>query len=128
MPLRSLIYLTDIIKPIVKDQDIFGRKRIMIPTPRFVVFYNGLEKRPAVEKLKLSDSFENYTEEPELELVCTVYNINPGCDNGILDKSRVLAEYTTFIEQVRLYQGLLYDEPVDKASQRIFAIRSATCS
>ena len=33
MPLRSLIYLTDIIKTYVKDQDIFGRRRVMIPTP-----------------------------------------------------------------------------------------------
>ena len=27
------------------EHDLFSRKRIMIPTPHFVVFYNGTEKK-----------------------------------------------------------------------------------
>lgn len=30
-----------------------------IPTPRYIVFYNGTADRPAVEKLRLSDAFIN---------------------------------------------------------------------
>ena len=87
----------------------------MIPTPRCVVFYNGKEKRPAVEVIKLSDSFENHMDKPELELICTVYNINSGCDNGLLEKCRVLNEYTIFVEKVRFYQEKQYLEPVRSA-------------
>ena len=52
MPLRSLLYFTDIIKSFVKNADIYGRALVMIPRPHFVVFYNGTEKRQEVEVLK----------------------------------------------------------------------------
>ena len=45
MSLRSLIYLVEIIKPLIKNEDLFGRKLIKIPTPKFVVVYNGKEER-----------------------------------------------------------------------------------
>ena len=48
MPLRSMIYFVNALDDWLKENehDLFGRKRIMIPTPHFVVFYNGIEKRP----------------------------------------------------------------------------------
>lgn len=51
---------------------------VKIPTPKFAVFYNGEKTRPEREVLKLSDAYENQSDEPQLELTCTVYNINPG--------------------------------------------------
>lgn len=101
MPLRSLIYLAEILKPFVKKEDMFGRRRVMIPTPHFVVFYNGREKRPAVEVLRLSDSYIKPLEVPELELTCTVYNINPGNNEEMVGRCPVLSGYATFIEKVR---------------------------
>jgi hypothetical protein len=61
---------------ILKDNDLYGRKLVKVPTPHFVVFYNGKETRPEKEILRLSDAFIHHTEEPELELKVTVYNIN----------------------------------------------------
>ena len=115
MPLRSLLYLSEIIKPLVKDRDIFGRRRIMIPTPRFVVFFNGVEKRPEVEILKLSDSFEKHMDVPELELTCIVYNINPGNNDELLKKCPVIFEYTEFIEKIREYQKDGEEHPIESA-------------
>ena len=40
--------------------------------------------------MKLSASYEKQTETPELELVCTMYNINPGKDEELLKKCKVL--------------------------------------
>lgn len=100
MPLRALIYLADILKPIVKKQNLYSRAKIIIPTPNFVVFYNGEEKRPRKEIQKLSDLYK-HGEEVNLELICTVYNINPGNNEDILSKSEVLDGYMIFVEKVR---------------------------
>lgn len=61
---------------------------VKIPTPKFAVFYNGEKTGPEREVLKLSDAYENQSDEPQLELTCTVYNINPG-NNEDVQKSRI---------------------------------------
>ena len=101
MPLRSLFYISSILQKRLKGRDLFSTRRVLIPTPHFVVIYNGLEERPEKEILKLSDSFFGKNELPEMELICTVININPKKNAGIKEKSRVLAEYTLFVEKVR---------------------------
>ena len=55
MPLRSMIYFVNALDDWLKENehDLFSRKRIMIPTPHFVVFYNGTEKRPEYEEMRL---------------------------------------------------------------------------
>ena len=44
--------------------------------PYFVVFYNGLEQAPEQYELRLSDAFEWQVDNPQIELICKVYNIN----------------------------------------------------
>ena len=103
MPLRSLIYYATELGRELKNLgvDIFRRKQIEIPTPRFVVFYNGEEKRPEVELMRLSDAYIHKIDEPELELVCKVININIQNNQELLKHSRVLQGYSFFVEQVR---------------------------
>ena len=108
MPLRSLIYFAEIIKSYVVDKDIYGRKIIKIPTPKFVVFYNGAEKRPEVEIQKLSDAYD-HDDDISIELTCIVYNINPDNNNSLKSGSYVLEGYTFFVEKVREY-ALLNDK------------------
>ena len=31
------------------DKDLFSRRQIQIPTPHFIVFYNGMQKKPEYE-------------------------------------------------------------------------------
>lgn len=103
MPLRSMIYFVNTLEDWLKknEKDLFSRKRIQIPTPHFVVFYNGVEKRPEYEVMKLSESFHHKTEEPQIELICKVYNINPKNNQGLKRKSPVLDGYSYFVEKVR---------------------------
>ena len=103
MPLRNLIYYANTMEKRLKQEkrDLFSRQLIKIPTPRFAVFYNGTEKRPEREIMRLSDAFVHPMEVPEMELICTVYNINPGCNGELLEKSEVLRGYMTFVELVR---------------------------
>lgn len=102
MPLRSLIYLVEILKPLLKEKDLYGRRRISIPKPKFVVFYNGAEDRPEIEVQKLSDAYDNVGETSDsMELICTVYNINPERNDALLKASYVLAGYMTFVNKIR---------------------------
>lgn len=123
MALRSLIYFVAVIKErisgrhrqIVDDdggnyadgrqhgRNIYGKSLIKIPTPKFVVFYNGAEKQPEEMTQYLSDSFEQKTDDPELELKCKVYNINYGKNRAIMDECRWLDEYMMFVDKVREY-------------------------
>ena len=100
-PLRFLIYLTSLLKKMIGKRDLYGRKRVQIATPHFAVFYNGTEKRPEKEVLKLSDAFINQTDTPEIELTVTIYNINPDNNTQLLAKSKVLSGYMIFVNRVR---------------------------
>ncbi|MDD6038861.1 MAG: transposase, partial [bacterium] len=71
------------------------------PVPHFVVFYNGNLNAPEHEILRLSDAFEHETDEPELELICHVYNINRGNNTQLLEKCTTLREYMYFVDLVR---------------------------
>ena len=128
-PLRFLIYLTNLLKKLIGKRDLYGRKRVQIATPHFAVFYNGTEKRPEKEVLKLSDAFINRTDTPEIELTVTVYNINPNNNTQLLEKSEVLRGYMIFVNRVREnlehqkkiaqnapeYDEAAYEEDLEKA-------------
>ena len=115
MPLRELIYVTNILEQWVRTQNIYGRRLVKIPTPRFAVFYNGTEEQPERYQLKLSDAYANPVEKPELELTCTVYNINPGKNRKLLSECPVLLQYMLFVGYVREYLGKYPEKDLRKA-------------
>ena len=41
MPLRDLSYVADILQKRIRDKDLYGSKLIKLPSPRFVILYNG---------------------------------------------------------------------------------------
>ena len=108
MPLRHAIYYFDYLKRWVKDNDIdlYGKKRVMIPTPHFVVFYNGVESRPDIEEMMLSTSFYPVKEESEkaLEVKCKVYNINLGRNSWLAESSKIIKGYGIFVDKIRSYR------------------------
>ena len=79
---------------------------VKIPTPKFIVFYNGKENQPERYEYKLSDCFEKETDNPQLELKCIVYNINKGNNAELFNRCGFLKDYMIFIDYVRYY----YDE------------------
>ena len=102
MPLRSLIYLAEILKPMVKNKDLYSKKLIKIPKPKFVVFYNGEDDRPEKEIQKLSTAYSHAGDSKDsIELTCTVYNINPDKNNDLKKLSYVLDGYMTLVNKVR---------------------------
>ena len=52
---------------------------------------------------------------PELELICTVYNINPGQNPTIMEKSKVLSDYTAFVEKIRELRAEGYKDAISRA-------------
>ena len=94
MPLRDLFYVAELLQVYVKDQSLYSSKLIKLPTPHFVVFYNGVEEKPEKRILGLSEAFEVQTDDPELELKVTILNINPEMNEDLKEKCPVLKQYT----------------------------------
>ena len=104
MPLRGLIYLVDIYQAYIElhEYNIYGKKLIKLPAPRYVVFYNGTEERPDKEILQLSEAFEGDAD--CLEFRAVMYNINYGHNQKLMEQCKVLEDYAIFIETIRKYQ------------------------
>jgi hypothetical protein len=115
MPLRSLIYVTEILKPMARNDNIYGSRLLKIPTPKFAVFYNGTQEEPEQYEMKLSDAYEHPTDRPELELICKVYNINKGKNKELLENCPVLKEFMVFVDYVRQYNLEIGYDDLEKA-------------
>ena len=75
----------------------------MLPTPHFIVFYNGSDEMPDEKIIKLSDSFirgENDKIFPELECYVRILNINYGHNEETLNACKRLSDYSQFIHIV----------------------------
>lgn len=100
MPLRGFLYFADLYKKYIKDVDLSIRKKIMIPTPHYIVFYNGQEQKKESFIQKLSDSFEDDSEGC-IELIVQTININYGYNRELMSRCSTLAEYSYFIAEIR---------------------------
>ena len=107
MPLRDLIYVAKEFQKFVDNHSLYSEKPVVLPYPKFVVFYNGIDKRPEKEILKLSDLYnaaEDLKENPELELKVIVLNINKGYNEDLKRKCPLLLEYMQYVDKVRYYK------------------------
>ena len=105
MCIRGLLYFSGLYDAYINDHDLelYGNKRVMLPTPKYIVFYNGEETAPDRTELKLTDSFY-HPEEACMELTATVLNINAGSNRELMEKCRILHQYANFIQSVRHYK------------------------
>lgn len=103
MPLRDLIYVTQVLQGRIKDENIYSASLIRLPAPQFVVFYNGIDFQPEKQILKLSDAYEKEQEYPALELTVSIYNINLGHNTELLEACRLLKEYAQYVECIRTF-------------------------
>jgi len=103
MPLRDLFYVSSEYQKLVSDVSLYSARRVKIPAPRFVVFYNGIDNRPEREIMKLSDLYEVPETDPALELQVLVLNINAGNNVDLREKCKVLNDYMLYIERIRHY-------------------------
>ncbi|GKH32170.1 MULTISPECIES: hypothetical protein [Lachnospiraceae] len=105
LPLRCLMYVSDLYSVMTRDENLYGTKTIQIPTPRFVIFYNGTEKMEDIKVLRLSDAFTVPEQEYALELTAVMLNINPGHNTKLLDTCKTLKDYSEYVSRVREYAG-----------------------
>lgn len=100
MPLRGFLYFADLYRKFIGDISLSVSRRIRIPTPHYVVFYNGLEKPDEEFTQYLSDSFEDDSGGC-IELTVKSININYGHSSELLDRSPSLKGYACFVAKIR---------------------------
>lgn len=105
MPLRMLLYAARVYEKILDARNLYYRRLIKIPTPEFIVLYNGLSPMPDEQTLTLSSAFEEIPHNNSLELTVRVLNINSGHNQALMQKSKSIADYSIFIEAVRQAQA-----------------------
>ena len=106
MPLRGLLYFADLYRQLIPDSAmLYGKKVFKLPTPKYVVFYNGNDNKMTqdIEKMRLSTAFEDPTVSGEFEWTATVININLGHSSQLMKSCHALSEYAIFIDKVRTY-------------------------
>ena len=106
MPLRGVFYFGRLYQGYVakNDLDIYGEKRLRLPKPKYIVFYNGTKNEPDSTELKLSDCFEMADDEKScLECTATMLNINYGHNQELMKHCRRLEEYSIFVQCAREY-------------------------
>ena len=112
MPLRCLLYIARVYEKIIRNDNIYREKLIKIPTPEFIVCYNGRDKYDDEKILRLSDAFKDKNKF-NLELTVKIVNVKKDHNPVIVKKSRTLEEYSLFIDKVEEYRAA--DSDLNKA-------------
>ncbi|MCL2627904.1 MAG: Rpn family recombination-promoting nuclease/putative transposase [Oscillospiraceae bacterium] len=121
MPLRCLMYIARVYEKITNERAIYQEKLLEIPTPEFIILYNGEKPYPPEKTLRLSDAYKAADDAHEkfgnLDLSVRVININPGQNDNLLQKSETLSDYTSFVEHIRRNQrdGMILSEAIKEA-------------
>ncbi|MDU3307544.1 MAG: hypothetical protein E7F06_16125 [Lachnospiraceae bacterium] len=103
MPLRDLFYISGEYQKLVDLKSLYTSTRLRIPTLNFIVFYNGTEKNEDRWVEYLSESYENMSGEPNLELKVIILNINVGHNKKLMEECQTLREYAQYVAKVRRY-------------------------
>ena len=102
-PLRGFFYFADLYKVKYFGKKIYSTRLLKIPTPQYIVFYNGTANMPDKKELRLSDAFQQPTEQPDIEVVAHMLNINYGHNKELMERCQKLKEYAQFIDIIRHY-------------------------
>lgn len=119
MPLRGLLYFARQFEGLLsaRGDDIYGKKHIELPTPVYIVFYNGGGMQTDKAMLYLSDSFSAGRGTGCLECTCEVLNINRGHNRALMEKCHRLWEYSEFSAEIEenIKNGMDKEEAVETA-------------
>lgn len=116
LPLRFLMYITDIYSAYTKDMNIYGSKKVQIPLPSFVIFYNGVKSQPDRKEFLLSELFHPTTDQPALELKAVMLNINKGHNQELMNACHTLRDYSEYVARIRTYSAEMpLTDAVEKA-------------
>ena len=115
MPLRDLFYVAREYQRIVGNSSLYSSRLVKLPTPYFVVFYNGAQEQPERKEMRLSDAFQTKVDEPALELRVLQLNIGAGHNGELMEKCSLLAQYAEYVSRVQKYAAKM---PLAEAVER----------
>ena len=116
LPVRYLLYVADVYSDYTKDMNLYGSRAVQLPTPKFVIFYNGEAEQPDRKELKLSELFTIPEPDPSLELKAVMLNINKGHNRKLMETCKTLQDYAEYTSRVRTYAAeMSLDEAVERA-------------
>ena len=108
MPLRGFLYFAQLYQRylVETDQDVNRCKKIEIPAPQFIVFYNGSTDTEDEFEMRLSDSFMSKDSNRDIpmgayEFTAYIKNINENHSEGLQKKCNALYDYSRFVGKVR---------------------------
>ena len=104
MPLRGLQYFARLYTKYVEQggYDLYGRRRIPLPCPRFIVLCFEGRQLPEREVMRLSDSFE--TGPGDVEVTATVLNCTEGSNGDIMRACEALRGYSHLLALERQFR------------------------
>ncbi len=115
MPLRFLFYIAHEYEALIQKKTLYSSAPIKLPTPYFVVLYNGTAAQPEYKMLHLSELFAKPEVTPALELSVEMFNINYGHNKTLLERCKILSDYSKFVDRIRKYDTMDTEEAVDRA-------------
>ncbi|MBP5442198.1 MAG: hypothetical protein J6Y60_03070, partial [Treponema sp.] len=103
MPLRGLLYFSQLYQIYLTERgrNLLSSKLVQIPTPKFIVFYNGNEYEASKWKMRLSDAFLRADKSGDFEWVADIININPKCNEPLQKKCKALYDYIRYVYRVK---------------------------
>ena len=103
MPLSGLMYFAQLYQMNLSARglDLFGSKLVKIPSPSFVVFYNGDKELPDVSEQRLSDAFEPAGSGKGFEWTAKVINISGKHNEDLLKKCKALYDYCSYVNRIK---------------------------
>ena len=115
LPVRFLMYAGQLYDRYMTDKNIYryGTKLKKLPKPKCVCFYNGTDKQPEEQTLRLSDAFE--ADDGDIEVRVRVLNINYGHNRALMEACVILGDYAGLIDSIRKNQkaGMNLEGAVD---------------
>ena len=105
MPVRGLLYFGRLYDQYISVNHLnrYGRKRLALPTPQYIVLYNGAEPMDDITTYYLSESLSG-SKKSDVEVVAHVYNINPGHNEDLVKACKPLLGFSVLISRMREYQ------------------------
>lgn len=116
LPLRFLLYISHLYSRLTVKENLYGETIVQIPAPEFLIFYNGKDKMPERQILKLSDMYSVQEGQPKLELNATLLNISGSNNQKLKEACRTLKDYAIYTDKIRAYtEEMELSEAVDRA-------------
>ena len=105
MPIRGFMYAARLYNKYIEENklSIYGKTMMKLPTPQYIVFYNGDEEHEDEEILRLSDAFETTERIEGYEWTARMLNINYGRNKKLMEKCKPLRDYAILIDKIKRY-------------------------